>query len=206
VATRIWNRARPTDAFDPLSLVSLQKALREQLEQSGLERFPPADFRGAGVYALYYIGDMPLYSPLKETECGVPIYVGRAEAGNSSYGEPASLESLSLVDRIKKHSRSVREAGPPLTVADFRVRYLALDDAWIVLAERALLREYRPVVWNTVTPGFGANEPGTDRNNARSIWDTVHPGRARAVQASLAPTPIRVPSPVSEGSRLAVTD
>lgn len=166
--------------FDPLALRNLQEVLRERLERAELDDFPPEDFLGAGVYALYYVGDFDLYAPLRSTERKVPIYVGKAEAGNSSYGEPASPDGFQLVKRIKKHADSVAEASQTLSITDFKVRYLPLDDAWIVLAERALLREYRPVLWNTVMPGFGANAPGSDRQNARSIWDTIHPGRPRA--------------------------
>ncbi|MBB2944597.1 hypothetical protein FB565_004330 [Actinoplanes lutulentus] len=173
-------RAREIDAFDPLSLDSLQKVIRERLEGVQPEQFPPDDFLGAGVYALYYVGDFDLYAPLRESQCRVPIYVGKAEAGNSSYGDPADKGGLQLIKRIEKHAKSVAEATETLDVRDFRVRYLPIDDAWIVLAERALLRSYRPVIWNTVMPGFGSNVPGSDRQNARSIWDTVHPGRPRA--------------------------
>ncbi|MFU8871033.1 Eco29kI family restriction endonuclease [Micromonospora sp. SL4-19] len=175
------DQARQVEVFDPLALRNLQEVLRLRLEwTTDLDDFPPHDFVGAGVYAVYYFGDFDLYAPLKTTERKVPIYVGKAEAGNSSYGEPASPDGFQLVNRIKKHADSVAEASQTLNVTDFKVRYLPLDDAWIVLAERALLREYRPVLWNTVMPGFGANAPGSDRQNARSIWDTIHPGRPRA--------------------------
>ena len=115
-----------------------------------------------------------------ENEREVPVYVGKAEAGNSSYGEPTDENGFQLFKRMVKHSKSVIEANVNLSTDDLRVRHLPLDDAWIVLGERALLRAYRPVLWNTIMPGFGANPPGTDRRNARSIWDTVHPGRPRA--------------------------
>lgn len=109
--------------------------------------------------------------------------MGKAEAGNSSYGDPSNEDRPKLYDRIVKHARSIQEvadAGGNLNVDDFDVRYLLLDDVWIVLGERALLRAYAPVLWNTLMPGFGANPPGTARRNARSIWDTIHPGRPRA--------------------------
>lgn len=174
-------QAREIPSFNPLGLETLQRVLRERLEAARIDEFPPADFVGAGVYALYYVGPFDLYRPLVENKRQIPIYVGKAEAGNSGYGEPVDpTGGLKLIDRIRKHSRSVEESFHTLRTSDFRVRYLVIDDAWIVLAERALLREYRPVLWNTVVLGFGANEPGTARRNARSTWDTVHPGRPRA--------------------------
>lgn len=172
--------ARAIPPFDPLSLRNVQEVLRERLERVEPGQFPPSDFLGAGVYALYYVGDLDLYALLRDSECAVPIYVGKAAAGNSSYGDPVDPNGFQLIDRMNKHANSIIEAKDTLSVADFRVRYLPIDDAWIVLAERALLRDYQPVVWNTVMPGFGANAPGSDRQNARSIWDTIHPGRPRA--------------------------
>jgi hypothetical protein len=146
---------------------------------------PPGPFPGAGLYALYYTGGLSLYQPLRDVQ--VPIYVGKAEAGNSSYGDPPDQTQPSLYQRIaNKHAGSVGEVarshGGNVRPEDFEVRYLLLDDVWIVLGERALLRAYAPVLWNTLMPGFGANPPGTARNNARSIWDTIHPGRERAGQ------------------------
>jgi hypothetical protein len=179
---------RPDDAqqagkkFDPLRLDILSQNLREAMDQCSPTSFPPPErFAGAGLYALYYTGPLPLYASLRNRD--VPIYVGKAEAGNSSYGDPPDDDSPKLYKRIDEHAHSVEEiadSGGSLMVSDFVVRYLLLDDVWIVLGERALLRAYAPVLWNTVMPGFGANSPGTARRNARSIWDTIHPGRPRA--------------------------
>ena len=167
----------PAEPFDPLALASLQRVLRTQLEGQPRGPLPPELFRGAGIYALYYVGAHPLYAPLAGID--VPVYVGKAEAGNSGYGDPTNEDGVQLLDRIRKHAGSIGEADN-LAVEDFEVRYLTLDDAWIVLGERAILRAYRPVLWNTIMSGFGSNEPGTARNNARSVWDTQHPGRSRA--------------------------
>ena len=134
-----------------------------------------------GLYALYYVGDLPIYSTLKQHDPPVPIYVGKAEAGSSSYGRPLSgTDATKLSNRIKDHARSIRQATENLRTEDFRVRYLVLSDAWIVLGESALLQAYYPVLWNTFVTGFGSNAAGTDRRNGRSIWDTLHGGRPRA--------------------------
>jgi hypothetical protein len=173
---------RPDEKFDPLRLDILSQNLKNALDQCSRTTFPPAErFGGAGLYALYYKGNLPFYINLQNED--IPIYVGKAEAGNSSYGDPSSEDEPKLYNRIAKHARSIQEvtnAGGNLSVNDFDVRYLLLDDVWIVLGERALLRTYTPVLWNTLMPGFGANPPGTARQNARSIWDTIHPGRPRA--------------------------
>jgi hypothetical protein len=168
--------------FDPLRLDILSQNLREALDARPRSRFPPAErFVGAGLYALYYTGPLDLYADLRGSD--IPIYVGKAEAGNSSFGDPPDEQSPKLYDRIREHVRSIREVangGGNLALDNFEVRYLLLDDVWIVLGERALLRAHVPVLWNTVMLGFGANPSGTRRNNARSVWDTVHAGRSRA--------------------------
>ncbi|MFE5565476.1 Eco29kI family restriction endonuclease [Amycolatopsis japonica] len=181
------NLPRPR-RFNPLDPAAIGTLLREKLEQETPHSFPPAPFRGAGLYALYYIGSrVTEYQPLAKaflTGLHIPVYVGKAEAGNSNYGHEPNYDATNLYDRIAKHAKSVAEVeysnGGDLALNDFRVKFLCLDDAWIVLGERALLRAYRPVLWNTIVSGFGSNPPGTARTNARSVWDTMHPGRDRA--------------------------
>lgn len=169
------------ERFDPLKPENIGAMLRSKLEGLDLQKFPHDPFLGAGLYALYYEGNFPVYERI--TDCRTPIYVGKAEAGNSSYGFDPDYNMPKLTDRIKKHSQSVKEveaSGGNISRSEFRVRALSLEDAWIVLGERALLQNYRPVLWNTIMNGFGSNEPGVARSNSRSVWDTIHPGRSRA--------------------------
>ncbi|WP_169313862.1 Eco29kI family restriction endonuclease [Stackebrandtia nassauensis] len=170
------------ERFNPLDPTQIGKLLREKLEEQSPHPFPPGRFLGAGLYAIYWVGDFPLYAPLRDSN--VPVYVGKAEAGSSSYGYEPDYGTDKLWERIDKHARSVSEvemsSDATISRADFRVRFLSLEDAWIVLGERALFREYRPVLWNAIMNGFGSNPPGGARKNARSVWDTIHPGRARA--------------------------
>jgi hypothetical protein len=169
------------ESYNPLSEDSLSESLRRKIEEQPLLPFPPPVFRGAGLYALYYVGDLPLYAPLKQHDPQIPIYVGKAEAGSSSYGRPLSGgDGTKLLNRIKDHARSIRQATENLCTEDFQVRYLVLSDAWIVLGESGLLQAYYPVLWNTFVTGFGSNAAGIDRQNGRSIWDTLHGGRHRA--------------------------
>jgi Eco29kI restriction endonuclease len=171
----------PPELYDPLSEPSLRESLRRKLEEQQIRPFPPLKFYGAGLYALYYAGDLAFYAGIKGHAPPVPIYVGRAAAGRSSYGRPRSGEdTTNLWDRIKDHSRSIGQATENLRTEDFRVQYLVMSDAWITLGELALLRAYYPVLWNTFVTGFGSNAAGTGRENGRSIWDTLHGGRKRA--------------------------
>ncbi|WP_129766697.1 Eco29kI family restriction endonuclease [Streptomyces sp. L-9-10] len=174
----------PADAtspqFDPLGLELLGRNLREEMD--GRPRVPLDEvkpFPGAGLYALYYKGDLEVYKDLKGLD--VPIYVGKASASDSSYGDPPDMTERKLFGRIRDHRNSIKQADN-LDPSHFDVRFLTLDDIWIVLGERALLRAYSPVLWNTVMPGFGGNSPGRGRRNARSVWDSIHPGRKRAAR------------------------
>ncbi|MEU9372245.1 Eco29kI family restriction endonuclease [Streptomyces sp. NPDC048255] len=164
--------------FNPLGIDLLSRNLRKEMD--GRPRVPldkVKSFPGAGLYALYYKGGLDVYEGLQGAE--VPIYVGKASASNSNYGDPPNLGAAKLFRRITDHRRSINEAGN-LDASHFDVRYLTLDDIWIVLGERALLRTHSPVLWNTVMTGFGGNAPGEGRGNGRSVWDSIHPGRKRA--------------------------
>ena len=172
------------ERFNPLDPTEIGRVLQERLDKEEFQPFPPERFNGSGLYAIYAAQQLDLYAGLQGTN--IPIYVGKAEAGNSSYGFAPDYSAPKLWNRIVKHAGSVGEVtgegAHRLTTTDLRVRYLKLDDAWIVLGERALLRQYGPVLWNTLMNGFGSNPPGSARKNARSAWDTVHPGRQRAGQ------------------------
>ncbi|WP_217201693.1 Eco29kI family restriction endonuclease [Streptomyces buecherae] len=164
--------------FNPLDLDLLGRNLREEINRRPRVPLNEIDpFPSAGLYALYYKGDLEFYHGLKGTD--IPIYVGKASAGNSDYGDAPDLTQRKLFDRITDHRGSINEPNN-LHASHFDVRYLTLDDIWIVLGERALLRAYSPVLWNTLMTGFGGNPPGQGRRNPRSIWDSIHPGRKRA--------------------------
>ena len=54
---------------------------------------------------------------------------------------------------------------------------IAVDDIWIPLGESLLIGRFSPI-WNTIVDGFGNHDPGSGRRNqARSRWDVLHPGR-----------------------------
>jgi hypothetical protein len=169
--------------YNPLSEDSLSESLRRKLDEQESWPFPPPKFWGAGLYALYYVGELSFYAAIKGHTPPVPIYVGKAAAGRSSYGRPLSgADATHLWDRINDHARSVRQATENLRTEDFQVRYLVMSDAWITLGELALLRAYYPVLWNTFVSGLGSNAAGTGRTNGRSIWDMLHGGRPRSAQ------------------------
>jgi len=52
-----------------------------------------------------------------------------------------------------------------------------VEDIWIPLGENLLIAMFHPV-WNRVLDGFGNHDPGERRKNQRrSPWDVLHPGR-----------------------------
>jgi len=170
------------EPYNPLSEVNLARAIREELERQPSHQLPPQAFWGAGLYALYYVGDLALYEGLNDSACVTPIYIGKAAAGRRSFGAfIKGSKTRKLLNRIHDHVRSIEEAHTNLSLMDFRVRYLVTSDVHIVLGEAGLLQAYAPVLWNTVVTGFGINQPGAGRTGQRkSRWDTLHPGRPRA--------------------------
>ena len=147
---------------------------------------PQENFKGTGVYALYYIGKSKYYQSLYEQNrisFNQPIYVGKAvprgwRQGRAQQGD-ASNE---LYSRLCDHQHSI-EAAKNLCIQDFMCRFMILEGAeadLIGTVEAALIRNYQPV-WNSCIDGFGNHDPGSGRyNQARSDWDVLHKGRAWA--------------------------
>jgi hypothetical protein len=78
-----------------------------------------------------------------------------------------------------EHAESIRQTSKS-EIADFKCRYLVVDDVWIPLAESMLIRRFQPL-WNVLIDGFGNHDPGAGRHRQKkSPWDVLHPGRAWA--------------------------
>ncbi len=176
-----------TNVYNPLEKHNLGRSVVDALLE-----LPPialADlmaFNGAGIYALYYHGPFEPYRPLSSRINNkelVPIYVGKAVPTGSRRG--ASLRTTAvgsaLFSRIREHRDSI-SAVQNLEVVDFSVRYLAVDDIWIPLAESLLISTFNPV-WNHLIDGFGNHDPGAGRYQGLvPIWDVLHPGRKWAAK------------------------
>jgi hypothetical protein len=169
--------------FNPLDKLRLAESVARALLGSAIHSLPPERLFGCGIYALYYLGDFQAYRSLhggagRETP-DWPIYVGSAVPEGARKGLAAGTTSRRLYQRLVNHSRSV-EAAENLEITDFRCRYLVVEDIWIPLAESLLIERLCPV-WNQILDGFGNHDPGSGRENqARSPWDTLHPGRTWA--------------------------
>ncbi len=161
-------------AYNPLSLDELGRNAVRALMDYPTDALPPREtFDGAGVYTLHYEGSYHPYSDLGDE----PIYVGKADPPGRRQGRAiASRPVTTLYQRLAHHARSI-DAAENLILADFSSRWLVLDPVWIGLTEQVLIAEYQPI-WNVVVDGFGNNAPGQGRRNQRrSQWDTLHPGR-----------------------------
>jgi hypothetical protein len=149
---------------------------------------PPESFLGAGVYALYYTGNNPLYqryAELNRLAYNYPIYVGKAvpkgwRQARSSDGE--LTQSRKLIGRLREHSRSIT-LGAELLLEDFMCRFVIFEaesSDMISTIEAALIKLNRPL-WNVAMDGFGNHDPGSGRyEQAKSDWDVVHEGRVWA--------------------------
>ncbi len=169
--------------FNPLDKKNLGESVAEAMLQQPVGPLPPTDpFIGAGIYALYYQGNFPVYREVtrrnRDGKYRWPIYVGKAVpagARKGGYGLGAD-PGQALFKRLGEHAASIDQAEN-LRLSDFRCRFLVVDDIWIPLAEALLIEMFSPL-WNRKVDGFGNHDPGSGRyNQQRSPWDALHPGR-----------------------------
>ena len=182
--------------YNPLDIANLATSVGlalETLPQVNLDEIE--QFNGAGLYALYYRGHFALYRRIVEWNANgarMPIYVGKAVVGNARKGGGDFTTDTStdvLYRRILKHRSSI-QAATNLDTADFSVRALVTVPVWIPLGETSLIARYRPL-WNVAIDGFGNNDPGARRREQyRSVWDIIHPGRAWAARQAENPVTV----------------
>lgn len=174
--------------FNPLDKRNLGASVAEAMLASKVH--PLGDlpqFKGAGIYAIYYSGDFPSYAEIaKRNKIAktAPIYVGKAvPAGARKGGGYGANGGKPLFNRLSEHAESIR-AVSNLNIEDFTCRFLVVDDIWIPLGESLLIARYSPV-WNSLIDGFGNHDPGSGRyNGMHPRWDVLHPGRAWAAKCA----------------------
>lgn len=177
--------------FNPLDKKNLGASVAEALltkEVHPLSKVPA--FTGAGIYAIYYVGDFPPYRQVSrlnsEEKFLLPIYVGKAVPKGARMGAGVEQAGSVLQKRLKEHSDSIK-AAENLNIEDFYCRFLVVDDIWIPLGESLIIARFTPV-WNSLLDGFGNHNPGKGRHaGMRPRWDVLHPGRSWAM--SLAERP-----------------
>jgi Eco29kI restriction endonuclease len=154
-----------------------------------VHKLPPSEsFLGTGVYALYYIGQNPLYqryAELNRLSYDYPIYVGKAVPKGwrqARLSDDTASQSKELIGRLREHGRSINCNGE-LLVEDFMCRFVIFEEEgsdMIGTIEAALIKLNKPL-WNTVVDGFGNHDPGSGRyEQAKSDWDVIHEGRVWA--------------------------
>jgi Eco29kI restriction endonuclease len=173
---------QPASVFDPSNPKIVGRFIALALVAQ--PRQPLGDikaFYGSGVYAIYYNGSFPSYSPITGTE--TPIYVGKA-APVASNARTAMEQGDKLSARLREHCKNVSKATSTLDIKDFECRALVAQSGWESAAEDFLIHLFHPI-WNSETNilyGLGKHgDNAKTRGNKRSPWDTLHPGRAWAV-------------------------
>lgn len=171
--------------FNPLDMGNLAQSVGNALlvqEPVSLGEIPR--FMGAGVYALYYVGDFSAYRDLAKQnldgEFNQPIYVGKAVPKGGRKGVNVTTKTTALWSRLNNdHAKTLRLASN-LNIEDFYARWLVVEPIWIPLGESVLISWFAPV-WNALIDGYGNHDPGKGRYKGKNTrWDTLHPGRAWA--------------------------
>ena len=172
----------PSGDYNPLDYDNLTKNCVQELMRRGphpLNSLEP--LTGAGVYALFYKGDLGIYQPIRSPDAKWPIYVGKAVPPGGRKGGKSTGTNKALFQRLREHRDSI-EAAENLEPGDFLCRYLAVTPLWITMAERLLIEDFQPA-WNVCIEGFGIHDPGGRRyEGQRSWWDVLHPGRTWAAK------------------------
>lgn len=174
------------EPYNPLAKLNLARSIEYEILQRKPDRLADVSHViGAGVYALYYVGDFAPYARLKalniDGRFDQPIYVGKAipKGGRKGGLDKDASTGDALRKRLREHARSIDQASN-LDLGDFFVRHLVVDDIWIPLGENGLIETFKPV-WNRALDGFGSKATGVGRlKQVKSAWDTLHPGKARA--------------------------
>lgn len=133
-------------------------------------------FYGSGVYALYYCGkEEPAYAPLSKTE--TPVYIGKTDPDHP-YAESSEAQGMALCRRLGEHAGNIRKT--PLRLEDFDYRAAPIQSGMQAAVEGFLINLFKPI-WNKeIAICFGLGKHGdkaATRQNKRSPWDTMHPGR-----------------------------
>lgn len=180
--------------YNPLDKINLGRSIQEALLDQPVRPLPSETrFPGAGIYAIYYVGDFSAYQVIaarnQDGKFELPIYVGEAVPEGSRKGGLLrnSRPTYKLHARLRQHARSIEDADN-LDIRHFYYRCLVVDDIWIPLGEALMIDTFAPV-WNKKIEGFGIHTPGGNRPQTTSAWDTLHPGRPFVRRVNLLPNP-----------------
>lgn len=180
------------EPYNPLDKANIGNNIANELMNNDVKNMLVDPFIGAGVYAIFFVGNNGIYKELGEfnryNNCSIPIYVGKAVPEGARKGGTGNGDNqgAALQKRLREHANSIKEAED-LNITDFKCRYIVIDDIWIPLAESLMINRFKPV-WNSVIDGFGNHAPGKGRKNqVQSPWDMLHPGRQWAKKLPAGP-------------------
>ncbi len=174
-------QVRKLTTYNPLAKRELGGSVANSLLQQPISMLPPKEaFEGAGIYAIYYVGNFAAYDFIRKANEGekweLPIYVGKAVpkgARKGGFGLDTPAGTV-LYSRLREHAETLKQANFDLN--DFGCRYLAVEDIWIPLGESLLIEWHQPL-WNSILDGFGNHDPGGGRyKGMKPPWHVVHPG------------------------------
>lgn len=105
--------------YNPLDKGNLGESVAKALLDKPVESMPREGerFFGAGIYAIYYVGDFPAYAAIAERNRDgrfeAPIYVGKAIPAGARRGNVGLGTSPGrvLFNRLKEHAESVDQAS-----------------------------------------------------------------------------------------------
>ncbi|HTB23697.1 MAG TPA: Eco29kI family restriction endonuclease [bacterium] len=181
----------PLFVFDPTDSVAASFVIATAM--FAMPRRPLADLEsvtGSGIYALFYRGSYPAYAGIKGKD--TPIYIGSAAPAHRQAKNPEA-QGPALHSRLSTHRKNIlavenhhKADSHNLRVADFEYRLLVIKSGWEKSSEDFLIEFFKPV-WNNeskVCYGIGKHgDSSKTRDNTRSPWDTLHPGRKWALDA-----------------------
>ncbi|MEN5033686.1 Eco29kI family restriction endonuclease [Pseudomonas sp. TWI929] len=172
---------RPASIFDPSAPQTAGRIVALTLVSQELHDLASVpNFYGAGVYAIYYKGKFEPYAKLVDSDH--PIYVGKADPATPS-AKDAIAQGTKLSIRMYEHAKSIKKANTTLDINDFKCRFLVVQSGFQKAAEDYLINLFKPI-WNSETKicfGLGKHGDSSEtRDNKRSPWDTMHPGRSWA--------------------------
>lgn len=175
----------PDEIFDPSDPMVVGRLIaRTLLERPRIPLGSIDRFYGSGVYAIYYTGSFDAYTEVSGSQ--IPIYVGKVDPASSEATTPEEQGDKLWNRLVKDHSKNLDKAQN-LDLADFEARFLVVRSAWQNTAENYLINWFKPV-WNNemgICYGFGKHgDKSSTRANTKSPWDTLHPGRAWAADAT----------------------
>lgn len=185
VATGFDPILRPSSIFDPSDPATAGRIVALTLISQPIHELSSIpSFYGAGVYAIYYKGAFAPYAALANSDH--PIYVGKADPSSASAKDAVS-QGTKLSARLSEHAKNIAKATTTLSLDDFKCRFLIVQSGYQKSAEDYLISFFKPI-WNSETRiCFGLGKHGDSfetRDNKRSPWDTMHPGRSWADKSS----------------------